>query len=131
MRTWREAEALRTLDGAVTLLEGDPAETANLAAHCSTAASPTSTRARSGRARLDLIWCQRVAADGGDDLNAAKALHNLGYCELLAGDIPAALQLFDAAADTYRLHCSRQPAGSGHGQGSRAAGGRPGRRCGQ
>ena len=29
---------------------------------------------------------------------AAKALHNLGYCDLLAGDIPAALQLFNAAA---------------------------------
>ncbi len=30
-------------------------------------------------------------------------MHNLGYCELLAGDIPAALQLFNAAADGYRL----------------------------
>ncbi len=40
---------------------------------------------------------------GGHDLIAAKALHNLGYCDLLAGDIPAALQLFDAAADGYRL----------------------------
>ena len=34
---------------------------------------------------------------------AAKALHNLGYCDLLAGDIPAALQLFKAAASAYQL----------------------------
>ena len=39
----------------------------------------------------------------GHDLIAAKALHNLGYCDLLAGDIPAALQLFNVAADAYRL----------------------------
>ena len=49
------------------------------------------------------IWCQRVATDAGHDRIAAKALHNLGYCDLLAGDIPAALQLFDAAASSYRL----------------------------
>ena len=49
----------------------------------------------SGGRAADLVWCQRVAADGGHDLIAAKALHNLGYCDLLAGDIPgraAALQ---------------------------------------
>ena len=54
------------------------------------------------RARADLDWCRRVAADGGHDLIVPKALHNLGYCDLLAGDIPAALQLFTAAASAYR-----------------------------
>ncbi len=28
-------------------------------------------------------------------------MHNLGYCELLAGDIPAALAMFNSAADVY------------------------------
>ena len=55
------------------------------------------------RAQLDLIRCQQVAADGGHDRFTAKTLHNLGYCDLLAGDIPAALQLFNAAADAYRV----------------------------
>ena len=33
---------------------------------------------------------------------AAKAAHNLGYCDLMGGDIPAALQLFNGAAEIYR-----------------------------
>jgi CHAT domain-containing protein len=103
MRTWRAAEALTTLDDAVSLLAGDPAETTNLAIALLNRSFAHLNAGEVRRARLDLIWCQRVAADGGDALNAAKALHNLGYCELLAGDIPAALQLFDAAADSYRL----------------------------
>ena len=37
-------------------------------------------------------------------MHAAKVLHNLGYCDLLAGDIPVALQLFDAAGSAYRLN---------------------------
>ena len=44
-----------------------------------------------------------IAPDGSHDQHSAKVLHNLGYCDLLAGDIPSALQLFNAAADAYRL----------------------------
>ena len=33
---------------------------------------------------------------------AAKATQNLGYCDLLGGDIPAALRRFDLAARTYQ-----------------------------
>jgi hypothetical protein len=54
-------------------------------------------------ARTDLVWCRRVATEGGHDLIAAKTLHNLGYCDLWAEDIPAALQLFNVAADAYRM----------------------------
>jgi CHAT domain-containing protein len=103
MRTGREGDALRMLDSAVTLLEGDPAETTNLAAALLNRSFAHLNTGEVRRARLDLTWCQRVAADSGDDLHAAKALHNLGYCDLLTGDIPAALQLFNAAAGTYRL----------------------------
>jgi CHAT domain-containing protein len=103
IRTWRGSEALRTLDDAVSLLAGNQTDTTNLAIALLNRSFAHLSMGDVRRARLDLIWCQRVAGDGGDDLNAAKALHNLGYCELLAGDIPAALQRFDAAADSYRL----------------------------
>jgi tetratricopeptide (TPR) repeat protein len=102
IRTGRKDEALRMLERAVTLLEGDPAETANLAAALLNRSFVHLQAGDVRRARADLLWCQRVAADGGHDRTTAKALHNLGYCDLLAGDIPAALQLFNAAADTYR-----------------------------
>jgi tetratricopeptide (TPR) repeat protein len=102
IRTGRKDEALRMLERAVTLLEGDPAETANLAAALLNRSFVHLQAGDVHRARADLLWCQRAAADGGHDRTTAKALHNLGYCDLLAGDIPAALQLFNAAADTYR-----------------------------
>jgi CHAT domain-containing protein len=103
MRTGRGSDALRMLDSAVDLLERDPAETTNLTAALLNRSFAHLNRGEVPQARLDLVRCQRVAADAGDDLHAAKARQNLGYCDLLAGDIPAALQLFNAAADTYRL----------------------------
>jgi tetratricopeptide (TPR) repeat protein len=103
MRTWRGGEELKLFDEAVALLEGNPAETYNLASALLNRSFAHLNASDVRRARPDAIWSQRVATDGGHDLIAAKALHNLGYCDLLAGDIPAALQLFDAAASSYRL----------------------------
>ena len=103
MRTWREDDALEALDQAVALLEGIPAETEKLAAALLNRSFTHLNVGDVRRARPDLTWCQRVAADGGHDVITAKALHNLGYCELLAGDIPASLQLFKAAAGAYQL----------------------------
>ena len=103
MRAWRLRDTLGALDEAIRLLDGDPEETANLA---SALINRSVARLNVGdvrQARADLIWCRRVATDGHHDLHAAKALHNLGYCDLLAGDLPAALHLFDTAARTYRL----------------------------
>ena len=117
LRTGRSAEALRYLDEAVPLLAGyaDPAVLARVLLNRGV------TRLNLGQiklARTDLEWCRRVAAtDGtapatgqsdssGDTrlaMLAAKAAHNLGYCDVLTGDIPAALQLFSLAAATYRL----------------------------
>jgi tetratricopeptide (TPR) repeat protein len=102
LRTWRVSEALRFFDEAVPLLEGY-ADVAVLARvllnrgvlHLNTGAVR--------RARADFAWCQRLAADGGNRLIAAKAAHNLGCCDLLAGDIPTALRLFNVAADGFRL----------------------------
>jgi hypothetical protein len=103
MRTSRGGEELRLFDEAVALLEGNPAETYNLAAALLNRSFVHLHAGDVRRARPDAIWSQRVATDGGHDRIAAKALHNLGYCDLLAGDIPAALQLFDTAASGYRL----------------------------
>ncbi|HEY5986708.1 MAG TPA: CHAT domain-containing protein [Streptosporangiaceae bacterium] len=101
MRAWRGDEALRLLDEAVTLLQGypDPSYLARTLLNRSFChLNVGSVR----RARPDLIWCQRISADHGLDLMAAKATHNLGYCALLEGDLPGALRLFSAAAAGYR-----------------------------
>ena len=103
VRTGRDAGGLKALDEAVALLQGNPAETANLATALLNRSLVHLHVGDVRRARPDAIWSRRVATDGGHDRTAAKALHNLGYCDLLAGDIPAALQLFDAAASGYRL----------------------------
>ncbi|MDQ1643887.1 MAG: hypothetical protein QOJ50_71, partial [Cryptosporangiaceae bacterium] len=49
-------------------------------------------------ARADLTRCQAIASAGGLAVLAAKALHNLGYLDLLAGNLPSALRRMDAAA---------------------------------
>ncbi len=103
MRTGREGDAVKILGDAVAQLEGNPAETASLATSLLNRSFAYLNLGQVRRARADLAWCRRIATENGHDLIAAKALHNLGYCDLLAGDIPAALQLFNAAASTYRL----------------------------
>jgi tetratricopeptide (TPR) repeat protein len=102
MRTGRERDALKVLDDAVAQLKGNPAETANLASALLNRSFAYLSLGQVRQARTDLVWCRRVATDEGHDLIAAKALHNLGYCDLLAGDIPVALQLFNVAANAYR-----------------------------
>ena len=101
LRTGRGGDALRMLDQAVPLLEGH-AEAAVLARVLLNRGVLHLTTGHVRRASADLRWCQRIAADSGLDLIAAKAMHNQGYCDLLAGDIPAALHLFNAAAGVYR-----------------------------
>ncbi len=103
LRMGRSSDALRMLDDAVALLEGNETETAVLARALLNRGVLHLTTGHFRRARADLAWSERIAADAGLDLIAAKAVHNQGYCDLLAGDIPAALQLFNAAADSYRL----------------------------
>jgi tetratricopeptide (TPR) repeat protein len=102
MRTWRASEALRFFDEALPLLENYP-DTVVLARvllnrgvlHLNTGAVR--------RARADFARCQRIATDGRHDSLAAKAAHNLGCCDMLAGDIPAALKLFSEAEGGLRL----------------------------
>jgi tetratricopeptide (TPR) repeat protein len=54
-------------------------------------------------ARNDLRRAAAIAEAAGLALMAAKATQNLGSCDLLDGDIPAALHRFDVAARTYEL----------------------------
>ncbi|HET9975381.1 MAG TPA: CHAT domain-containing protein [Streptosporangiaceae bacterium] len=103
MRIGREADAVGVLGDAVAQLTGKPDESANLATALLNRSFACLTLVRVNQARADLVWCLRIAGGAGHDLIAAKARHNLGYCDLLAGDIPAALKLFDAAAGAYRL----------------------------
>jgi CHAT domain-containing protein len=103
MRTGREDEALKLLNEAVGTLRGQAGESANLATALLNRSFAHLNLGQVRQARGDLVWCRRVATAEGDDVIAAKALHNLGYCDLLAGDIPAALRGFTAAANTYRL----------------------------
>jgi CHAT domain-containing protein/tetratricopeptide (TPR) repeat protein len=102
MTTGRGDDALRALGDAVALLEPNAAETENLAAALINRSFSYLNIGLVRQARADLVRCRRVATKEGHELIAAKAVHNLGYCDLLAGDIPAALQLFDKAARTYR-----------------------------
>jgi hypothetical protein len=103
LHTGREQDAVAVLGEAVAELAGRPGETVNLARTLLNRSFAYLSLVQVNRARADLDWCRRIAADEGHDLLAAKALHNLGYCDLLAGDIPAALRLFDAAAGAFRL----------------------------
>jgi tetratricopeptide (TPR) repeat protein len=102
LRRGRASEALGMFDDAIAALTANPAETENLASALLNRSLIHLSRGDVRRARADLDWCRRVAADGRHDLIVPKALHNLGYCDLLAGDIPGALRLFTAAASAYQ-----------------------------
>jgi CHAT domain-containing protein len=101
-RMWRNNDALRLLDEAVILLQAypDPESLARVLLNRSTLHLNT---ADIRRARVDSVWCERISEDHGLGLMAAKAVHNRGYCDLLAGDLPAALRLFNDAADRYQM----------------------------
>ena len=102
LRTWRTSEALRFFDAAVPLLEGY-ADVKVLARVLLNRGVSHLSVGSVQRARADFAWCEHIAAAGHHDSLAAKASHNLGCCDLLAGDIPAALKLFAAAEDGFRL----------------------------
>jgi tetratricopeptide (TPR) repeat protein len=102
LRTWRVSEALRFFDEAVPQLDGYP-DTAVLARVLLNRGVLHLNVGAVRRARADFAWCQRIAMNDRYDSLAAKAAHNLGCCELLSGDIPAALKLFTVAADGFRL----------------------------
>jgi tetratricopeptide (TPR) repeat protein len=99
LRTGRWDAALGHLTAAEPLLEGNAEQLAGLLMnrgllHLSAG--------NVHRARSDFVKGRDIASRASLDLQLAKATHNQGYCELLNGDVPAALNLFGVAATTYR-----------------------------
>jgi hypothetical protein len=100
LRMGKDRQALPLLDKAVAELQGYP-DAEHLARVLLNRGCLHLEYSDLRRARADLRWSERIAAEHGLKLMAAKAVHNLGFCELLGGDIPAALVLFKQAADVY------------------------------
>jgi tetratricopeptide (TPR) repeat protein len=101
LRLGREREALPLLDAAVPALTG-PGDRLILARTLLNRGNLHAYAGRVAAARADLTRCREIADADGHRLLAAKAVHNLGTCELMTGDIPAALRAYDVAAGRYR-----------------------------
>ncbi len=102
MRLRRNAEAELLFDEAIVLLQGYP-DPSYLARTLLNRSFLYHNVGDVRRARADATWCERFSAAHGLELMAAKAVHNQGCCDVLEGDLPGALRLFNAAADQYRL----------------------------
>ena len=100
MRMGRWADALSQLAAAEPLVGHDPELLARVLLNRSVLHLNTGDVRR---ARNDLRRVVVIAEAAGLSLTAAKAAQNLGCCDLLGGDIPAALRQFDIAARTYQL----------------------------
>ena len=100
MRMGRWADALSQLAAAEPLVGHDPELLARVLLNRSVLHLNTGDVRR---ARNDLRRLVVIAEAAGLSLTAAKAAQNLGCCDLLGGDIPAALRQFDIAARTYQL----------------------------
>jgi tetratricopeptide (TPR) repeat protein len=99
LRTGRWADALGELIAAEPLVGHDPELLARVLLNRGV------LHLNTGDVRLarnDLRRAAAIAETAGLALMSAKATHNLGYCDLLGGDIPGALHWFDAAARTYQ-----------------------------
>jgi len=99
LRMGRWAAALTELATAEPLATGDPELLASVLLNRSVLHLNTFNVEL---ARDDLKRCALVADEARHTLLAAKATQNLGYCDLLGGDIPAALHRFDVAARAYQ-----------------------------
>lgn len=102
-RAGRAAEALPLLDAAITLLSTSD-EPFTLACALLNRSMSHFNQGRIGPARRDLRWCGQLSGAHGFDLIRAKVIHNLGYCDLLEGDLPSALRAFEVAERQYLAH---------------------------
>jgi tetratricopeptide (TPR) repeat protein len=109
LRTGKVQAALDEFDRAVGLIDadGEPVELARVLLNRSVARIETG---RFAGARSDLEQCITLSRSADRPLLAVKAMHNLGYCDLVTGDIPAALRAIGKAADGFAtLSPSWQP----------------------
>lgn len=94
LRSGRFDRALADLDSAVAMWKQDDLGLVRLLLNRGM------LHLRSGQltaAREDLRRCARIATALGLEMHAARAQHNLGYLQWLAGDLPVALAEMDAA----------------------------------
>ena len=103
MLVGRLEEALPFMDSAISLLErGDQPKI--LVRALLNRAMLHHMAGRIRLARADQDRCERAALANGMQLDATKAAHNRAFCDLLDGDIPAALRSFDTAIQGYRQY---------------------------
>ncbi|AQZ64386.1 unnamed protein product [[Actinomadura] parvosata subsp. kistnae] len=104
LRMGSSTEALRELDLAAPMLQdGDPVELARVLLNRSVIHIATG---HVRQARDDARRSAQIAQAQHHPVIAAKALHNDGYCDLLLGDVPAALTVF---AQVERLYQDDNP----------------------
>jgi tetratricopeptide (TPR) repeat protein len=103
LRLGRRADALALLDAAIPLLAGTGPSIV-LARTLLNRSALHLAGGHVGPARDDLRRCSAICDAEGFDLLGAKARHNIGYCDMLAGDLPAALRTFDEAGRRYHAH---------------------------
>jgi tetratricopeptide (TPR) repeat protein len=99
----RMDEALHCLDEALPLL-GRARDRTVRARTLLNRALLHQTAGRIASALADLDECERLARQGDQPRLVAKAMHGRGACQLLTGDIPAALRAFDIAGRAYAEH---------------------------
>jgi hypothetical protein len=99
-RTGRDDLALEEYTEALSVLD-EPVEIARVLLN---RAVLHMAAARSGPAAADLRRCADLAACHGLESLAAKAEHNLGYLDYLAGDIPCALRRYAIVERSYTRH---------------------------
>jgi len=99
MRAGREGEALVAFDEALRLLdESNPLAITRAALN---RGDVHLQRQDLAAARADFERAVEVARRHGYDVQAAMATHNLGYVDLLAGDLPSALRHIDEVAPQF------------------------------
>ncbi|MGW0811207.1 CHAT domain-containing protein [Nonomuraea sp. NPDC002799] len=100
LRMGSHIQALAELDRAAPMLgDGDRVELARVLLNRSVIHLMTG---RVRQARDDARRSAQLAQASGHEVLAAKALHNDGYCDLLLGDVPAALAVFARVERLYQ-----------------------------
>jgi hypothetical protein len=103
MYVGRMDEALRCMDDAIPLHEAT-SDVVRLARGLLNRAMLHELAGRVRLARSDLERCERLVRSADQPRLLAKVRLNLGHCEVLAGDIPAALRSFESARSGLAEH---------------------------
>ncbi|WP_410609705.1 CHAT domain-containing protein [Amycolatopsis sp. lyj-109] len=102
----RMDDALHHLNEGISL-NSDPTDQYGLATDLMNRGMLHGLAGRARLAKIDLERCETVAHAADLPLIVAKARLNLGYCETLRGDIPAALRAFTLAGQGFAVHAPK------------------------